>query len=162
MLWDRRRFTSHTNRAWVATTEFPGFSSRMTPPAHITRIINMTVLSHNKAEEGRAARRRKNDFLDVYMPCMHLSKTSFRLRSLLDLLTDGIFSSPSGTRRSRAPVPLFTGTNDEQHSANTPIRSFQDPLSISFIANTIPALEFKSSGFRRPDVAAFLRPYSKS
>ena len=77
-------------------------------------------------------------------------KTSIRAKSLFDLLTDGIPSSPSGTSKSLPPVPLFTGTNDEQQTAKTAIRLLKEDLKINLMARTKPALLFKSKGLRFP------------
>lgn len=41
--------------------------------------------------------------------------------SLLDRRTDGTDSSPSGVSKDLNPVPLFTGTKLEQHTANIEI-----------------------------------------
>ena len=85
-------------------------------------------------------------------------KTSIRARSLFDLLTDGIPSSPSGTSKSLPPVPLFTGTHDEQQTAKIAIRLLKEDLKINRMARTKPALLFRSKGLRFPLFEAHVFP----
>ena len=82
----------------------------------------------------------------------------FRETSLLDFLTDTTCSSPSGTSRSRDPVPRFTGTKELQSIANKPINALNRDLRISLMASTKPPFEFKSNGFRRPDLFGCCNP----
>ena len=101
----------------------------------------------------------ENKIASVILRTLH---SRLRETSLLDFLTDTTCSSPSGTSRSRDPVPRFTGTNELQSIANKPITALKRDLRISLMASTRPPFEFKSNGFRRPDLLAVAAPSSIS
>lgn len=172
MLCDWSNLTSHTNLSCMPSKEFWGFSTQMVPPAQMTSNIRTTLLSEQKNFRGWTKWKRWlviSYFLIMIQKTIPNSKQkkfminwSIRDRSLFARLTDGTFSSPSGTSRSLCPVPRLTGTNDEQQTAKTATRSLKEDLKIIFTARTKPALEFKSNGFLLPVFALTRFPYSRS
>ena len=139
MLWYRSFSTNSTNRWCMATKLFWGFSITITPPAQIVKAMRIALLSstHGNTRAGMRGRTIEHGVSPVtFQNKFKAYKTSIRARSLFDLLTDGIPSSPSGTSKSLPPVPLFTATHDEQQTAKIAIRLLKEDLKINLMART--------------------------
>ena len=167
MPWLCSNRTSQTNRLCIATSELAGFSMHTVPPAQITSNMRMQVLgarqvslSEKSGKEGTGHGLWQQAYFKIKL-CFN-SSPSFRERSLLLFRTLTTFSSPSGTKIDRDPVPRFTGTKDEQQTAKIATSISIRDLKTNLIAKTSPALELRSKLLRFPFFFDCLAPYAMS